>query len=349
MPGEEDEVAVFFGEIGCRQRLILLPAVTVVAVGGRSPCHQFRAKVAVDAGHTGLLVDIGGERVIFDAVRPQAVTAVSVRGTVIPVKVMLKAAVIIGAHRVAVMAVQALAVGRAADKGMGDGLAAGKFQMTGGAAGTAPGFRIAVAGGVKVAAQAAAPQHVVGQAGQRGDLLLLGHGNEGGEILLGPEGAANDVDLVFHGEMEAVVHPGHLLRVTGATTLFHMVGMGRETDQAGMRLIGGQSRRVTAMAPGAGDCPMPWVEVLVVAVGTALLPGQGRCRRGPVRLLASAGGKQQNYTEQQRGTHARQITRNGGRVQKNLPSSAQGIGAFSCIFSPFFSWKITGSCYIVPP
>lgn len=166
---------VFRRKVVQRDLVPWLPAVAGCAGDGRPAVpHQLRPAVAVDAGESGLTVHVSGQLVIFHPIWPRGVAFPGVGGAVIPVIVVFKAAGVIRADKVAVVAVQALAVRRGFNEGMGDRLAAGELQVAGRAAGGVPGFRIVISAGVEVAAQAAASEQVIHQVQRAAYFLVLG-------------------------------------------------------------------------------------------------------------------------------------------------------------------------------
>ncbi len=131
--------------------------------------------MTVDAGKSGLAVHIEGKLVIFHPVWPLGLTLLGVGGAVIPVIVVFKVAHVIRADKIAVVAMQALAVRRGFAEGMGHRLALGKLQVAGRASGTVAGFRIVIAAVIEVAAQAAASEQVIHQVKRAADFLVLGN------------------------------------------------------------------------------------------------------------------------------------------------------------------------------
>ena len=134
--------------------------------------HELVAAVTVDADQAFLAVNIGAQLVELKAVWPGLLLLGGERSAVFEVEVMFKTAVIVEAHPIAIMAGQTTIVIGFSEKGMAAEFTVCDRKMTGRAAGAVPGGGIVVAWGIKMAAQAAAAQHIVGQ-GLAGDWRFL--------------------------------------------------------------------------------------------------------------------------------------------------------------------------------
>ena len=75
-------------------------------------CHQFTAGVTINAEQAARLVNIRGKLVEFKAVGPGRSALSRVGCPVVPVKVMLEAAIIVSADKVAVMTMETLFIPR---------------------------------------------------------------------------------------------------------------------------------------------------------------------------------------------------------------------------------------------
>ena len=119
-PGGQDEVAVFGGKIVSVEVGARPPAVAgeagdgpLIFFGIRGVgAHEFGAVVAIDTSHAGLLVDIRSQLVKFHAIGPWIGAVTAVGRAVLNAEIVLKAAMVVCAHMVAVVAVEALAVCR---------------------------------------------------------------------------------------------------------------------------------------------------------------------------------------------------------------------------------------------
>ena len=259
-PGEEDKMVRLDLEVVQGEGLAFAPTMAGKTGDGRGcalgrtvSAHEFRAAVAIDAGHAFLLVDVRGELVELDAVGPTLGGVGAVRGAVLHVEVMFKAAVIVTAHEVAVMAMQALAVRWGFDKGMAGHCAVAVSQMTSGAAGAVRRFRVAVAGIVHMAAQAAAAQQVIGKIKRGGDCVVGRDFRKRSKGGLSAKGGSDKIDLVSCCEMQRSGGLGNLLRMACAAGFLHLVRMCGLFDEPGMGLFLRCALRTSSVAVGAGE------------------------------------------------------------------------------------------------
>jgi len=222
--------------------------------GGSPVCaHEFRSAVAIDAGHAFLLVDVRGQLVKLNPVRPGFRVVGAVWGTVFQVEIVLEAAMVIRAHEVAVMAVQTLAVGWGFAEPVACHLAAFVSEMAGGAPGAARRFRITVTGIVHMAVEAAAAQKVIDQI-ERGDYCFMGRDfPESGKGGLGAKGGPNGIDFVMQGKMGRGSSRGHLGTMAVTATFLHLIRMRRLGNESDMGLVLRCSLCVPAVAVGAGE------------------------------------------------------------------------------------------------
>ena len=148
-----------------------------------------------------LLMNVRGQLMKFHSVRPKRGAVGPVGGPVIPVKIMLIAAMIITADKVAVMAAQAGLIGIGPDKTMIFQFAVFIGQMTGGAASAVHSGRIGIALIINMTAQTAAAQQIISQGQGRVRGLSFRYL---GEIvqLAAAKGRSHGIYLVFQGEME---------------------------------------------------------------------------------------------------------------------------------------------------
>jgi hypothetical protein len=256
--------------------------------------------MAVNTFHTCLLVDVGCKLMVFDSVRAVCVAAIFlIRRAVIPVEVVFVASVIIMADEITVMAMEALLVRGATDKGMAEKFSAFKLKMTGGATNAAQGFRVVVTIVADVATQAAAAQKVIGKFKGGGRIFVDRNFFSPGKIMVGAKGAADGIHLILGREMEGVMACPHLFFMTGAAAYHHEIWMGRFADQACMCLRLGSGIFLAQMAGGAGDIMMV-VKLNRVAIkarvpdGFLCLGRLGRRRLFFCLFLGTAGGKEKD-------------------------------------------------------
>lgn len=167
--------------------------------------HQLAAAVTVNADQAALAVDIGPQLVILKAIRTGLGLLIREGGAVFAVEIVLEAAVIVKADPIAVMAGQTATVVGLGEENVAGQLAVGHGEVTGGATGAVLGGGIGIAGGVEMAAQAAATEHVVGQGRQGGWWFLDRNLGEIAELFACAKGAAHQIDEIGLAEMEAVL------------------------------------------------------------------------------------------------------------------------------------------------
>lgn len=80
--------------------------------------HELITGVAVKADHSAPLVDIRGQLMISDTVRRLIIVAGAEGGSIIPVIVVFKTAVIVGPHDITIMAALALIIAGAGEEGV---------------------------------------------------------------------------------------------------------------------------------------------------------------------------------------------------------------------------------------
>ena len=276
-------------------------------LGRAVPAHEFRAAVTIDAGQPFLLVDVRGQLMELDAVGPGLRGVGAVGGAVLQIEVVLKAAVIVTAHEVAVMAVQALAVRRGFAEGVAGHSTVAVCKMAGGAARAAHCFRVAVAGAVHMAAQAAAAQQVVGKVEGGGDWVVDRDFRKRGKGGLGAKGGPDGIDLVSCGEMERRGGIGHQPGMACAASFLHLVGMGGLADEPGVGLFLRCPIRVASVAAGAGEIVAgvePDLRMAALAAGFAHGLGRSFLNSGLSRsivFLAAGQGQSQQAEKQQDG------------------------------------------------
>ena len=169
--------------------------------------HEFHATMAVNADHPLLLVDVRGELVILNTIRPGKWLFGGVRSSVFRIEVMLEATVIIGTDPVPVVTLQALFVAGGGKEYMSGRLAIGKIQMTGRASCAVIDIGIGVAAGVRMAAQAAPAQQVICQLQRIIGRVSNGYLGDPVQCFLGTKGLADQIDLTYQGKMNRLRHP----------------------------------------------------------------------------------------------------------------------------------------------
>ena len=201
---------------------------------GNARPHQFPAGMAISADQAALLVDIGRQFVIFDAVGPEMLFPGGVGGSEIVIQVVFEAAVVVKPDGVAVMTGEALSVARDRQKLVRCELAVLEFEMAGGAAGAVGDGGIRVALVIEMTTQAAASQEVVGQPEDIPRFFGNGDLRERLQVRVRPEGAAHKIDEILQGKMRGLADFPDLLGMAGAAGGGHGIRMRRFGDQTGM-------------------------------------------------------------------------------------------------------------------
>ena len=119
--------------------------------------------MAVGADEAALLVDVGGQFMVFDTIGPEMLLLGGVGGAVFLVQVVFKTAIVIETDGVAIVARQALLV-TGTNEDMGGRLAILEGKMAGSTACSVCYGRIIVTLEIEMTTEAAASQKVVGQA-----------------------------------------------------------------------------------------------------------------------------------------------------------------------------------------
>lgn len=245
--------------------------------------------MAVGADKPALLVDVGRELMVLDAVRAEMLFLGGVRCAVFHVEIVLEAAVVVEADPVAIVAGEALAVSGGGEKGVRSQSAVLEVEVAGGTAGTVGDCRPVISLEEEMAAEAAPPEQVVGE-GERGfRRLRLRDLQHGGEVCLGTEGAPDHVDETGQSEVACLTDVVDLLAVTCPAGRSHRIRMRGLGDQAGVGSFLVTARVVAVMAGDTGEI-VAGVKLNGVA-GTAT--GSGRLhRRCPVHAAEQQQEKQ---------------------------------------------------------